>query len=148
MTDHRTVEIAGVSYEYGKLDARKQFHVARRLAPLMAELAKVALKEEPEEGKEISDEASMGFFAALTEGLVALKEEDCDYIIDVCLKVCKRKHKQAWSAVMTSDGHLMFTDMELDALLGLSSRVIMDSLGSFFTGKGLSSLAARVVPSE
>jgi hypothetical protein len=37
-----TVEVGGFQYRIGRIDARKQFHVARRLAPLLAGMSSVA----------------------------------------------------------------------------------------------------------
>ena len=126
------VEINGQSYRIGRLDAKKQFHVARRLAPLLAGLGG-ALKGEAKGFAEM--------VSPIAEALAKMSDEDSDYVIDTCLAVVARQQGSDWAGVMARNGGLMFQDIDLPAMLRLAVAVIQHNLGSFFPG-GPSTLTA------
>jgi hypothetical protein len=118
------VEVGGHKYRIGRIDARKQFHVARRLAPLLAGMGGLANK-------------SAGFAAVLapiTEALSSMSDEDVDYVLDACLGVCQRLQQDGRPApVMTRSG-LMFEDIDMGQMIQLAVKVIQENLGGFFPG--------------
>ncbi|WP_024904462.1 phage tail assembly chaperone [Robbsia andropogonis] len=124
-----TIEINGQGYRIGRLDVKRQFHVARRLAPLLAGLGG-ALKNS-------ADKDSVGFselVAPIAEALSKMSDEDTDYVIDSCLSVVQRQSGNAWAPVMARGGGMMFSDIELSEMLRLTVAVIQGSLGGFFPG--------------
>lgn len=118
------VEVGGHKYRIGRMDARKQFHVARRLSPLLAGMGGLGDK-------------SAGFAAALaplTEALSSMSDEDVDYVLDACLGVCHRLQQDGRPApVMTRSG-LMFDDIDMAQMIQLAVKVIKENLGGFFPG--------------
>jgi hypothetical protein len=126
------VEINGQSYRIGRLDAKKQFHVARRLAPLLAGLGG-ALKPEAKGFAEL--------VSPIAEALAKMSDEDTDYVLDTCLMVVQRQQGEGWQNVMVKGGGLMFQDIDLPTMLRLAVAVIQQNLGSFFPG-GPSTLTA------
>ena len=60
------IEIQGKGFEIGRLNARQQFHIARRIAPVIVSL--------------VDDGVFNGEKAA--EALAELKDEDADYIFN------------------------------------------------------------------
>lgn len=119
------VEINGQSYRIGRLDAKKQFHVARRLAPLLAGLGG-ALKGEAKGFAEM--------VAPIAEALAKMSDEDTDYVIDTCLAVVARQQGEGFQSVMVKGGGLIFQDIDLPAMLQITVAVIQQNLGSFFPG--------------
>ncbi|WGS52672.1 hypothetical protein LFL96_31295 [Paraburkholderia sp. D15] len=117
------VEINGTSYRIGRLDAKKQFHVARRLAPLLAGLGS-ALQEKTT--------ALVDLVSPIAGALSTMSDVDTDYILDTCLMVVQRQQGDGWQSVMVRDGGLLFQDIDLPAMLRLAVAVIQQNLGSFF----------------
>lgn len=117
------IEVGGQQYRIGRLDAKKQFHVARRLAPLLAGLGG-ALQGE-----------SKGFTQLVTpiaEALSKMSDEDTDYVIDTCLAVVQRQSNNQWASVMVRNGGLMFQDIDMAQMLQLTVAVVQGNLGNFF----------------
>lgn len=131
-------EIAGVKYRVGRLDARKQFHVARRLTPVMGALV-AALKGG--EG-ELSGENVLSALVPMSEAVATMADADADYVITTCLGACEREsvvHGAGWSPVSAPNGRLMFDDIALPQMLQLVAAVIQENLAPFFPGLGRTS---------
>jgi hypothetical protein len=148
------VEINGQQYRIGKLDARKQLHVARRLAstPMSVLIGAGAEPGELPDAIRARAEAS-GFDPAEAQNLLPmllpalslrslgeLSEADCDYIVNNCLSVCHRQSgangAQNWLPVFNAQaGQLAFQDIDLDGMLQLTVQVLRENLGSFFGGR-------------
>ncbi|MFM0044125.1 phage tail assembly chaperone [Paraburkholderia sediminicola] len=119
-----TVEVGGHQYRIGRIDARKQFHVARRLAPLLAGMGGA-----PDRG-----EGFAAFLGPLSDALSGMSDEDVDYVLDACLGVCHRIQPSGHPApVMTRSG-LMFEDIDMGQMIQLAIKVIQENLGGFFPG--------------
>jgi hypothetical protein len=117
------IEVSGNVYRIGRMDARKQFHVSRRLAPLLAGLGgAIAGKKE--------DIAST--FQPIAEALAQMSDEDTDYILDNCLAVVSRQQGNQFAPVMARGGNMMFEDIDLPTMMQLTITVIRENLGGFF----------------
>lgn len=112
------MKIGAHEYQIGKLDPKRQFHVVRRIAPLMVQ-------------------ASAGDMPAVLQALAAMSDVDVDYVLDTCLAVVARKQETAggvvYAPVQPRPGQIMFSDLQASDLLEISMAVIQDSLGNFFT---------------
>lgn len=118
------VEVGGQKYRIGRIDARKQFHVARRLAPLLAGMSAGG-----------QGEGFAAFIGPLTDALSGMSDEDVDYVLDVCLGVCQRIQSNGQGAlVIARGGSLMFEDMDMGQMIQLAVKVIQQNLGGFFPG--------------
>jgi hypothetical protein len=96
------VEVGGHRYRIGHLDAKKQFHVARRIAPILAGMGK---------GATTKSENPMEQIAPIAEALSKMSEEDVDYVLDTCLAVCLRAQASGeYAPVVARAGGLMFQD--------------------------------------
>lgn len=128
-----TFECGGHTYSIGKLDAMTQFHVARRIAPLMSSvLLSLALLR----GGAGQDEMLM----AATPGLNVLSQmtdEQSEYVIGACMSCVKRAVGDRWAPVTsTGSTRMMFEDLDVMVLLQLTAEVIKTNLGSFLQGLG------------
>lgn len=133
------IELNGQEYSLGRMSAMQQFHVSRRIAPLIPTLIPVFLKLKGKarvsEGGKISDDALAEIAEALqplVDGLAQLKDEDAEYVIGACLSVVQRRQPTGWARVW--NGALMFDDMDLATILPLAVQVITANLGPFIQG--------------
>lgn len=122
-------------YRIGKINAWTQFHVVRRLTPLLTAMA-AAIREKKKplltspDPDEAGMEKMMEGMVAMAEVLATMKDEDCDYVIRACLSVCQKKQGNMWSSMLSSDGHLMFSEnTSLSNLLKLTSATLQHQEG-------------------
>ncbi len=118
-------EVDGHTYRSKKMAARTQFHVMRRMAPILAPLQAVASGD------------MNGSLVALAEAIGSLSDEASDYVLDRCLEVVERKQGEAgWAKVKLDGGPSMFADIDLMALLQIAANVLRDNYAALFQ-KGL-----------
>lgn len=136
----RHEEIAGHKYAIGKLDAFEQLHVARRLAPMLSELMSAFISapalftgktEGEDESKALMEVLELAT-GPLADAFSKMSNVDVDYIVHACLSVCERKQAKGYAKVYIPRGGLMFQDIQLDTLLGLTWYVIQENLAGFF----------------
>jgi hypothetical protein len=137
MTD-REFEVGGRKFKLSKVDAIRQFHIVRRIGPLLAELvpamsgiakAKVDSLSETEKLEEFGKIA-----APLMQGLSKLSDVDADFVLYRLLG-CVEVHQpqfNSWAKVATDAGVVM-QDLELPILLQLAGRALMFNLTGFFS---------------
>lgn len=134
------VEVGGHTYRLGKLDARKQLHVFRRLSPLIASAggiaslvaARASMVRPEGEGPSLEQMGAIaGMIGPVLNVLASLPDDEVDYVIDTCLQVVSRKNEgdTGWSPVCPQ-GVLMFDDISLPSLLDLTARVVVGEAGS------------------
>lgn len=149
------VEINGSLYRIGSIDAFTQMKIAKRLAPGIAHLSvavnavlglinpklkkpPAAIPDDPSadplpDDKE--DDTLEKVVPVLAESFSKLSDDDIDYVVKTCLRVCHKKDTTGgWAPVTDGRGNLMFDNMNALDLIRLSSEVIKDNLGSFFHG--------------
>lgn len=116
----------GSTYRIGKLDAFKQFHVARRLAPVLASLG-LGVERLKEMGGSFEE-----LLGPISEVVSKMPEVDVDYILHACLHVTQRKQGDKWARVWAQGGGLLFQDMDMQAMLRITVEVVKGNLGGFF----------------
>ncbi len=119
--------IDGKAYKSGRLDAFKQSHIVRRLAPLVGALAPAlrVFKTDP-----------MAALQLVTSALAKLSDEDVEYVQKACLCVVERQNAGIWSPVLPRGGVLAFDDIGLLELNEITFNVLQDNLTPFFSGIG------------
>ena len=122
----------GQQYKAEKLTAFQQFHISRRIAPLVPPLAPILLAMTRGQGI-ISNAQLLQPFA---DGLGSMKDEDAEYVLATCLVVVKRRVGDAWQPVWNSRAKMaMFEDLnDLGQLFPIALRVLQDSLAPFIKG--------------
>lgn len=151
------LKIAGKDYRTNKLNAREQFHVSRRLMPILvarldglralavavgvpgaAEVDAAARAEQrtPEEqatdAKSLAaDEALVASFLPVANAMAKMPQADVDYVLDVCLGVCQRLEGQQFAPVM-ANGRLMYQDLDMAGMMQLVQAVVTENCGNFF----------------
>lgn len=120
-------EINGVQYRAQAMDARRQFHVARRLSSVLSPSADAIGKLAPDA------DSKAGFIAAIDgffEALSSLPDDQLDYVIDACLDTVSRKDGGAWSPIRR--GGAMMYDLDLYTQGAIVWHVVRGALDGFF----------------
>ena len=113
-------EINGKEFILGKMTPRIQFHVARRLAPIFAAMAK--------SGSLSLDNLN---FDALAEAIATLSDEDADYILDSCLAVVKHRDSDGKIFTIMIGSNLRYNWIDMPMMLRLAFDVIQENMSGF-----------------
>ncbi|WP_175788110.1 phage tail assembly chaperone [Burkholderia cenocepacia] len=156
------IELSGKRYQIGKLNAMQQFHVSRRIAPIIPSIIPVLMKfyAEVERSRNAAANAALGALAAgedasaaeqrgvlglvdsiapvlqpFADALASLKDEDAEYVFGTCLSVVERQHQNGWAKVWSAAHKTsLFDDMDMGSMLPLVVRVVVENLGPFING--------------
>lgn len=142
MKEPITFEIGGVSYQASPMDAITQFHVARRLAPVLPALKSIS-------GTDEDGGPAWSSLGAISEIIAKMPDEDVNYVIDACLsRVSRRKEGDTgWAKLWNSNAKaLMFQDLSFPEMLMIAVQVIAGSLGNFMGGLLPTSRDGAVLP--
>lgn len=123
------IEVNGQRYRVGKLDAMKQFHVSRRLGPLLATMG-ISLSVLGKGAEEFDLNEFLPLLEPITKMMAEMSDEDADYIIFTCLSVVTRL-QGGRPAPVSSGRQLMFHDIEMPTLLRLTVEVLKGNLANF-----------------
>jgi hypothetical protein len=142
MSDDRSFEIGGREFKLNKIDAMKQFHVARRIGPILAELVPAMKGISKVNSDSMTEEQKLEEFARIATpfmaGISKLSDADSDYVLYRLLSAVEVKQpaSNSWAriAVIGPDGNamLMMQDLELPMLLQAAGRALMYNLSGFF----------------
>ena len=114
-------------YTVGKLDARTQFQIVRRLAPVLSELVP-ALKTK---GNAQDFEALVPLAGAIAK----LSDEDADYCLFGLLKVVYRDQGNGLGTGPVCTGtSLMYQDIDMQKMLQLAWKSMSFNMSGFFVG--------------
>jgi len=115
----------GINYATkGKLDAFTQLHIARKLGPTLPIIEGLVKPENDEKGKDLVTVLMLSH----------ISDEDTEYVIRKCLAVVVRQPETEgpFAPIQTPQGSLMFDDISMSDMLGLTIGVIEENLGDFF----------------
>lgn len=136
------ITIGEHEYSIGRLNALDQFHVSRKIAPIIptlmpiiSEVAKGDLTKTIE-SIELGDNNELVSLEPLAQALepfmeafAKMPEDDVNYIIHKCLSVVKRG-----SSIVCRGQSIMFDDLDMGQILPLVVAVIRVSLSNFIQG--------------
>lgn len=119
-----TVEVGGFTYRIGRMDVRKQFHVARRIGPAMLGFLGGSMIK----GAKLAD-----MIGPVINALSKMSDEDSDYVLDQCMAVVSRAENGGeWARIVAPGGGMMFQDIGLPQMLKLAQEVLSENLRGFF----------------
>lgn len=127
-------EVGGVKYRSRKMDARRQFHVARKLTPAVAPLMHSLGPLLSISAGSASPDGIVDALMPLAEAIAAMPADDCDFILDECLSVVEREQSggTGWAPIFVRDAkRMMFDDIQMPQMLAIATRVIQENVGSF-----------------
>jgi hypothetical protein len=120
------ITVGEYTYSIGKLDALKQFHVARRLVPVLAAFTRIG--EAP-----TSEGLGVKALLPIAEALSKMSDEETEYIINTCLSVVQRQDSGKLQRIMLQ-GRFVYEDIKMPDMIKLTSETIMENMGDFFAG--------------
>ena len=135
------------TYQLGKLDAMKQLHITRRIAPLLTQLTALAKSVQvPEGGSSMGSLLAMDMagLQPLAQALASLPDADVDYIVNTCMNVVNRRIEggTGWAKVTAANNVLMYSDIDMSVMMQLVIQVIWSNLQGFIPATSLASQAA------
>ncbi len=137
MTD-RDFEINGRKFKLLKIDAFKQFHIVRRIAPLLADLLpamkdvkSVKSLESVSESEKLDQMAKV--VGPVMMGLSKLSDADADLVLFGLLASVEVQQPAGNWARVSTNSMLMMQDLELPILLQIAGRAFAYNLSGFFT---------------
>ena len=116
------LELEGRTYRANKIDARTQFHIVRRLAPVLGEIAPA-----------LQGKGGLDALPPLANAVAKLTDSDADYVIFGLLKAVVRKQDQGlgWGPVATGE-QLMYDDITMPLMLKLAWQSFSFNMSGFF----------------
>jgi hypothetical protein len=131
-------------YRARKMNARQQFHVARRLGPLFNQLLQlgpaIANLTPGTMGDAEANKVFEEALGAFTSALAKIPDQDCDYVLDRCMEVSQRLQggngsgQSVWADVWNSRlGRMMFEDIDVAEMFNIAGEVLRDNLSGFFS---------------
>lgn len=134
-------EIEGKQFRFDKLTAMQQFHVSRKIAPLIPPLMPIFAqikKDTDGEGKKslVDDFGAIGpLLQPFADGLADMSDASSEYVFGTCLSSIRYQHGGNWVPMWSPTGNVcMFMELnDASLLLRLVVRVITESLAPFIT---------------
>jgi hypothetical protein len=117
----------GHTYRVGKLPAMRQFHVVRRLAPMLPNMAGLGLKPGASRPEDM-----IAVLEPLARAVAGMSDADAEYVIATCMSAVERKQPAGGWARMESGGRLMFEDMDMVGMVFIVGQVLRHNLSGFF----------------
>lgn len=132
----REFSIGERDFKLNKIDAFKQFHVVRRLAPILSDLipmlSQIQKTMKTEQSEEAKFEEMSKILSPILTGLSKLSDEDSDKVLRSLLSAVEMKQNPGWARI-ANDQMIMFSDLELPLLLQLAGRSFMFNMQGFFS---------------
>jgi len=133
----RDFSVNGRDFKLNKFDAFKQFHIVRRIAPILADMLPAMKDIQKVQNTELSETEKLDEFAKIAApmmiGLSKLTDEDSNKVLYGLLSSVEIKQATGNWAKISTESMLMMQDLELPLLLQLAGRAFMFNLAGFFT---------------
>lgn len=133
----REFSVGTKDFKLCKIDAFKQFHIVRRIAPILSELLpslagaqKIATQKDLSESEKFEEFAKIA--APFMAGLSKLSDEDSNRVLFGLLSSVEVKQESGNWAKVSTDSMLMMQDLELPVLLQIAGKAFMFNLAGFF----------------
>ena len=130
----------GNDYRNRQLDVMTQLDVERRIAPVLTAFAMKGemggvVEAANTAGADAEHKVGLAFIHATAKALAAMPEQDFKFVLRTCLANLQRKEGDSWAPVIsTSNGRLMYEDMDLMAMHTILAHVIKDNFANFISG--------------
>lgn len=134
----RDFTLGGRDFKLCKIDAFKQLHIVRRLAPVLNDLlpamkSLTALKNLGELQEQEKLDSVGKFLSPVLMGMSKLTDEDTEIVFLGLLQAVEMKQSAGNWARVANGKLLMIQDMELPMLVNLAGRAFMYNISSFFS---------------
>lgn len=124
------------NFTLSKLDAFKQFHIVRRVGPILSDMLPhlAQLKSFREDLGDADKLVQMGKLASpILDGLSKLSDADADYVLHGLLAAVEVQQAAGnWARVFIPGTGMMINDLELPILMQVAGRSFVFNLAGFF----------------
>lgn len=128
--------VNGMEFQAQRLDAMKQFHIARRVAPILSEFLPVIQKmnQSKLDGEGMTEEEKfdrmLPILKPLIDGIMKLSDADSEFVIHALLTGVEIKQSGGnWARL--SVGGLISVPLDLPTMLQVAGQAFMWNLGGF-----------------
>jgi hypothetical protein len=123
-------------FKLNKINALKQYHITRRISPLLGEIIPVFSKIAKSNTENLAEDEKIEHMILLAEpllkGFAKMSEADSEKLLhDLLMSVEMKQPSGNWAKLSNGDS-LMFADLDLKTLLVAAGRVFMFNLSDFF----------------
>ena len=133
----KNFEVGGRKFQLNKINAFKQLHIVRRVAPILGDMlpAMQGMDLKALKGDQASRENLdniVKFLSPIFTGLSKLSDQDCEVVfLGLLSSVEVQQPAGNWAKVAT-DQMLMMQDLELPVLIQIAGHAFMFNLANFF----------------
>lgn len=132
----RDFKIGTREFKLNKIDPFKQFHVVRRLGPILGDIIPVATKlQKMMKNTTMNDEQQFEAIAQIAGpvlgGFAKLSDADSEFILKNLCSAVEIHQQGAWGFIVRGD-NFMIQDLELPVLLQVAGRSFIYNLTGFF----------------
>ena len=137
MSSERDFEVAVKKFKLSKIDVFQQFHIARRIGPMLAELMPAMATMSKIQIGSMSQDDQFNQFAKMAApfmaGLAKMSDDEANYVLFRLLSSAEVHQPEfgSWAKVATHTG-IMMQDLELGTLAQIVGRAFMYNLSGFF----------------
>jgi hypothetical protein len=128
-------EIRGQQFKVGKINAMKQYHIVRRIAPILGEMLPAMKDIAKKKIDNLTEEEQLDQAAKIAgpvmTGLSKLNDKDSEFVLFSLLAAVEINQGTNWARLVVND-QLMFQDLELPILLQAAGRSFMYNMTGFF----------------
>lgn len=134
----RDFEIGSYKFKLNKIDAIKQFHIVRRIGPILTELLPAMKDAHKMKNFQAQSEAEKfdqiaKFAGPFVNGLAKLSDADSELVLYGLLGSVEVQQAPGNWAKISSGSMVMIQDLELPLLLQIAGRAFMFNLSGFFS---------------
>src|ERR1700684_70673 len=131
-------QLNGHEYKIGKLSAFEQFHLSRKIAPLIPPLIPVFVQLSKSGGLAGDLTQLPALIQPFADSLAAMSDTTAEAVLNTCLSVISRRADvgESYIRIWHKDRKIfMFEDLNsMEFTIPLVIKVIQDSLGPFIQG--------------
>ncbi len=135
MSDN-SFDFAGRKFKLSKINALKQFHIVRRIAPILGELGPMMVQMGKSKKAELSEDdrldAMAKVIAPIMNGLSKLTDQDANLVLTGLLGAVEMQQSSGNWAKLANGDNLMFDDLELPVMLNAAGRAFVFNMAGFF----------------
>ena len=129
-------DVGGMRYQSAKMPGKTQFHVARRLAPVLKSFDGVLKSIGDRAAGDAESDSVLGSIAPFLQALHDISDDDANYVIDECLKTVSRELPggTGWAPIIGKLSNAPMIDLDMVSMMMITANVLKDQLASFTAG--------------
>lgn len=123
--------IGNRQFKANRLDVFRQFHVVRKIAPILGDLLPV-MERLSKLNEEQLKEDQIEMLQPIMNGIARLSDKDADFVLLGLLSAVEVKQEAGNWAKLSDGKTLFFQDLDLPTMLQVAGRAFQFNLSGFF----------------